>query len=50
MLMPVSGECSKTPARGRIINIYQSQKYLGRNGGKRIKFCEEEKQKAKNLG
>lgn len=49
MLTQVSGECSKTPERGRIINIYQSQKHFGRNGGKRIKFCEEEK-KNKKLG
>lgn len=47
VLTQVSGECSKTPERGRIINIYQSQKHFGRNGGKRIKFCEEEKKKQK---
>lgn len=40
-LMLVSGECSRAPEGGRIINIYQSQKHFGRNGGKRIKFWEE---------
>lgn len=49
MLMQVSAECSRTPERGRIMNIYQSQKHFGRNGRKRIKFCEEET-KNKKLG